>query len=239
MILSLATSSKFVPSYLETSTPAWIGHLPFAYWLVSEQRPQTIVELGTHYGNSYFTMCQAVADNGYSTECFAVDCWEGDTQAGTYEGTVYQAVEETNRNKYKSFSSLLRMTFEDALPLFRDGSVDLLHVDGLHTYEAVKCDFESWRPKLSDRAIVLFHDTAVKKADFGVRRFWRELSMEHECHVEFSHNFGLGVLWAQKKVFPRAPAWLRKNSFSKWYVHRVFENRGIRLAMQHKTKKKQ
>ena len=49
----------------------------------------------------------------------------------------------------------VRCTFAEALQHFPDGSVDLLHIDGRHFYEDVKEDYESWLPKLSDRAVVL------------------------------------------------------------------------------------
>ena len=31
---------------------SWVPHIPFAFWLVDALRPRTVVELGTHTGNS-------------------------------------------------------------------------------------------------------------------------------------------------------------------------------------------
>src|SRR6202008_4311008 len=39
--------------------PSWLEHAPFAFWLVGALRPRVLVELGTHGGFSYFTLCQA------------------------------------------------------------------------------------------------------------------------------------------------------------------------------------
>jgi len=95
---------------------------------------------------------------------------------------------------YGAFSKLLVSTFDAAQPTFADGSIDLLHIDGCHTYEAVKHDFENWLPKLSDRGIVLFHDTAITdNPSFGVWRFWREVRSQFPS-FSFSHGNGLGLL---------------------------------------------
>jgi hypothetical protein len=156
-------------------------------------KPNRIVELGTHYGFSYFSFCQAVAVNCLSTDCFAVDTWAGDEHAGYYDDIVYSTVEEENK-KYSSFSTLLRKTFAEALEDIEDNSVDILHVDGRHFYDDVKEDFLSWVPKLSNRAVVLFHDTEVRERGFGVWRFWSEVASDRPS-INFLHEHGLGVLF--------------------------------------------
>jgi hypothetical protein len=40
----------------------WVGHIPFAFDLVARLRPRLAVELGAHYGESYFAICQAVEE---------------------------------------------------------------------------------------------------------------------------------------------------------------------------------
>ena len=172
---------------------AWFGHIPFAFWLMAQTRPGILVELGTLWGSSYAAFCDAVVNGGLPTRCFAVDTWAGDQHTGYYGEEVFAEFREFHDQRYRAFSTLLRMTFDAAREQFPDGTVDLLHIDGDHTYEAVRHDFEAWRPKLSDRAVVLFHDTNVRERDFGVWRLWYELRQQHPG-FEFFHSYGLGVL---------------------------------------------
>jgi hypothetical protein len=171
---------------------AWNEHVPFALMLIELQRPRVFVELGTHWGISYCACCQAVAAAGLETRCYAVDTWAGDADAGFYGQEVYEDL-KAHHQQYESFSKLLRMTFDEALLQVPDKSVDLLHIDGLHSYEAVKRDYDTWLPKLSERGLVLFHDTVVTERGFGVHRLWAELSRDFP-HFNFEHGYGLGVL---------------------------------------------
>ena len=186
----ISSASFVAPDDLVDS--AWLEHGAFAFWLVENLRPRSIVELGTHNGYSYFCFCQAVCLFNVKASCYAIDTWQGDEHAGFYGEDVFQKVVSRNE-KYSSFSQLLRMRFDEALQHFPDGSIDILHIDGRHFYDDVKFDFESWRTKLSDRAVVLFHDTEVRERNFGVWKLFEELSASFPT-FNFLHGHGLGVL---------------------------------------------
>jgi hypothetical protein len=177
----------------------WQEHLPFAMFLIELTRPNVLVELGTHYGDSYCAFCQAVNALKLPTCCWAVDTWQGDPQAGLY-GEEVLADLRTHHDTcgYNRFSTLLQSTFDKALGSFDESSVDLLHIDGFHTYDAVKHDYETWLPKMSEQGIILFHDVCEEQPGFGVRQLWLEVSAGRPNYV-FPHGHGLGILAVGEK----------------------------------------
>ncbi|WP_242281368.1 rhamnan synthesis F family protein [Pantoea deleyi] len=188
---SMNTISFMSP--IELTLSAWLEHIPFAFWLINAHKPRVLVELGTHYGSSYFAFCQAINQLNLSTKTYAVDMWKGDEHAGFYGENVYNSVLSHNNHLYSRFSTLMRTSFDEASEHFTDGEIDLLHIDGYHTYEAVKNDFNVWLPKLSNRGVVIIHDSNVRKADFGVYKFVAELREKYPC-FEFSHGHGLTIV---------------------------------------------
>jgi len=179
------------PAYLEMS--GWLEHIPFAFWLMEAHRPRVLVELGTHYGVSYFAFCQAVETLGLDTRCYAVDTWKGDAQSGLYDESVFDKVRSHSDARYSGFSELVRSTFDEAQGYFPEGAIDLLHMDGCHTYDAVRHDFETWLPRLSRRAVVLIHDTNVRERQFGAYEYFDSLRGKYPT-FEFVHGHGLGVV---------------------------------------------
>lgn len=171
----------------------WIGHVIFADMLIRAYRPQCLVELGSHTGVSFFAFCEAVKQSWLKTTCYAVDTWKGDEQAGFYGEDVYIKFSEYNKKYYSNFATMLRMKFDDAIQYFKDESIDILHIDGLHTYDAVKHDFYTWLPKVKPGGIILFHDVAEQGNNFGVYKLWHEIAEKSQEICVFPHSHGLAV----------------------------------------------
>src|SRR5439155_15474564 len=62
--------------------------------------------------------------------------------------------------------------------------LDLLFIDGDHTYEGVKRDFEMYSPMVRPGGIVAFHDIVeIRVEGLEVARFWNEIKAKHR-HTE-------------------------------------------------------
>ena len=197
----------------------WEGHRDFAYDLLQFVRPERLVELGSQYGCSLFTFCQAVRDFKLNTEINAVDMWSGDIGAEITGEEVYALVQKTAATYYPEVNlHLFQMCFDDARPNFADDSIDILHIDGGHTFEDVEHDFTTWLPKLKENGIVLFHDV-YSPIDQGSCDHWEKTKKEYDCYFDFTHSCGLGIL------FPKGRYWydkLEEAGFFKYYKDLYF-----------------
>ena len=139
---------------------------------VAEHEPATVMEIGSANGGTLYVWARTLesvetllsADLGYRGreglyEYFAAEsgcslrCIEGDSH-GDRTG---RAVRET-----------------------LDGDrIDFLYIDGDHSYEGVKADFETYEPLVADDGIIGLHD--VETSGTGVPRFWAELTEEYDC----------------------------------------------------------
>ena len=198
---ALSRASFMEPTWFAPST--WVQHAPFMFFLMAGLRPKLFVELGSHYGYSFFAACQAARAYRTGTRCVAIDTWQGDEHAGFYSNIVHERVKAHLDANYADLGEMKRMTFSEAVTSFADGAIDVLHVDGRHYYEDAKEDFETYLPKVANGGVVLFHDTQVRTKEFGVHRLWSEIAPKYPS-FEFHHGHGLGVI-----AVGEAPAALR------------------------------
>jgi hypothetical protein len=187
----LRPTSYWMPAHYVDS--AWLTHGAFAAWLIDVLRPRDVAELGTHNGFSCFAFAEAAKRLGHTVTINALDSWEGDDHAGFYDDSTYQSVRSIAASDYASSVELHRGYFSDTRARFGAASIDLLHIDGRHGYEDVREDYEQWRDTVRDGGVILFHDIAERRDDFGVWRLWEEISEPGRAFA-FEHGHGLGVL---------------------------------------------
>ncbi len=198
----------------------WAGHRWFGYDLVRWAKPERIVELGSHYGCSFFAFCQAVQADRSDCDLMAIDTWEGDEHTGHYDESVYHTFTTVLERRFAGLRTRVqRSTFDDALAVVPDGSVDILHIDGLHTYEAVCHDYETWKDKVAPNGIVLFHDVAPSSG-LGSARYWQEVR-ETGPSFAFLHSLGLGVLLPNGTEGREALLDLGRSPWRPYYEHRA------------------
>ena len=85
-----------------------------------------------------------------------------------------------------------------------------MFIDGDHTYEGVKLDFESFRPWLTGNSLVVFHDTMWKyhqahegyREDMGVPQDMQELTAQGFQSVTIQAWPGLTILRPVAGGFP-------------------------------------
>lgn len=184
----------------------WSGHRRFAYDFVANLKPACIVELGSYYGCSAFTFLQALKDQRINASFYAIDTWAGDSfTENDYREDIFDSYKKIQEQCFSEQDAyMLQMTFDQANSNFADYSIDLLHIDGSHTYKDCHHDFETWLPKVKEDGVILFHDISDDKLDgelLGSHLFWKEIKEKYPYTMEFRYSFGLGILLFNEKLY--------------------------------------
>lgn len=172
----------------------WLGHAAFAHALVLHRKPKVIVDLGVFEGCSTFAMGLALKRLG-SGKIYAVDSWQGDMHIGNYNDRVYRVfLEQRDALGLRDYVIPMKMLFSEAHRIVNE-QVDILHVDGIHTFRAARSDFLLFRDHLAPGAVVMFHD--VYNNEFpSMHILWKYLSMQYRSH-RLEHSSGLGLILAR------------------------------------------
>ncbi len=127
-----------------------------------------LVEIGSYQGRSTLAASIGLRDGGGRGQLFAID-----PHADPAEGEHNLQMLQRNLERAGVFElvEIVRAPSTTAVDRFTDGSVDLLFVDGDHSFESVCMDILRWTPKLRAGAVVGFNDPFLP----GVRRAVRHL----------------------------------------------------------------
>jgi hypothetical protein len=219
--------STRIPAHYHVAM-AGVAHVPFAMTLIDIIRPRFVVELGTLLSVSYFAFCQAVKELGLSTECYAIGMLRKELPAED----VFEDLKAIHDERYSLFSKLVRSSFDDAAQQFDESTIDLLHIDNCYAYDAVKHEFESWLPKISDRGVVLFNNIDMSRNSSGPPQFWGEVKQRYSC-FEFFHSYGLGVLAVGEHIPNGLRALIDMSPTEQVLVRQYFANLGLYLTELH------
>jgi predicted O-methyltransferase YrrM len=154
---------------------------------LNAEPPKVVVEIGTAFGGTLFLLCRAA-----QPESLIVSI---DMPGGGFVGPFGRGSYGAWRLPFlRAFAGprqdlrLLRQdshlpaTLEDLKHQLRGKAIDLLFIDGDHTYEGVRRDFDTYSPLVRPGGWVAFHDINPGPPRFGgeVSLWWREVKEGRE-----------------------------------------------------------
>ncbi len=185
------TKHEYVMKLVNKPT-AWIGHGMFAIDLVEKLKPEIVVDLGVDYGFSTFCFAYPKIGNVYG-----IDWFQGDEQAG-FRNTLSDVVGMYEQLKIAHGINNVEFIHSDFTEASKtwEHNIDILHIDGLHTIEAVSNDFNSWIDFVTPEGVVMFHDVESYPHSVGV--FFE--SIQGGYKIIRSGSAGLGIFTKSEKT---------------------------------------
>ena len=170
--------------------------------MLSEKQPATVVEIGTANGGTLFTFCRAASKHA---KIISIDLPGGDFGGGypVWKSQLFESFAGPNQElQLWRCNSHARNTLERLEAELGGRKIDFLFIDGDHTYEGARGDFESYSRLVAPGGLIGFHD--IKRHPNGrggeVYRLWAEIAKRYRVHEFVSEaqlGFGIGVLeWA-------------------------------------------
>jgi predicted O-methyltransferase YrrM len=164
---------------------------------VKRLRPATVLEIGTSMGGTLYLWTRLAQPDAL---IISVDL-PGGKFGGGYSSLRTPLYERFSREQQQLHllraSSHDESTIAEVRRLLGGRSVDFLFIDGDHTYEGVKQDWEMYSPLVRPGGLVAFHDIAGNYDDTQVKSLWDAIKTKYVHREYMTHPrgfYGIGVL---------------------------------------------
>lgn len=138
-------------------------------WSVGSVPPGgKIVEVGSYHGKSAVNFAYAVRKRGGDATIFCVDTWRNENIEFARNVDVFARF-EANVAPYRDLIVPLRGRSEEVGAAWDRGPIDVLFIDGDHSFEGVTRDVEAWVPHVKPGGLVMFHDTGLEEVWKGIQ----------------------------------------------------------------------
>src|SRR5262249_13629767 len=172
----------------------------------------TVVEIGSDRGGTFFAWCQLAEPDAV---LISIDLPASNTDEDRLPayGAPGQSLFFTRGDSHAA------ATRDKLARILGDRRIDFLMIDGDHTYDGVRADYELYHSLVASDGCIAFHDVIPHTTDPAckVDVFWDELK-QNRAHVEFVDPGddrglgswgGIGVLFGPFARDPVAPALAR------------------------------
>jgi len=166
---------------------------PVACWLVEAARPTSVAALGHKEPGVCFALREAVKRLELRTTCVVVEPVEGERPSRDVFDASFPRDWEIHAREFGAFARFERGPIEGIIASFPDRSIDLVHPSESYCLDRFRRDLAAWRPKLSERAILLVPRAGVREEKGGTSGFFHELTRRHPSFL-FTHGDGLGLI---------------------------------------------
>ncbi|MGC8776165.1 MAG: class I SAM-dependent methyltransferase [Minisyncoccia bacterium] len=173
--------------------------------IFQELKPKYIMEIGTANGGTLFCYSKLAPNDA---TIISIDLPEGPFGGGypEWKMPIYQAFKKENQTLHLlREDSHQQETLEKVKEILNGNKLDFLFIDGDHSYEGVKKDFEMYSPLVKKGGIIAFHDIVNKnitRVDIEVPMLWEEIKGKYKFleFVKDRFNYGIGVLYINREV---------------------------------------
>ncbi len=172
---------------------------------VVARRPRTIVEIGTSAGGLLFAIAQLAHPDATLISIDLPNPRDSLELRAAVPRVLASLVQPTQKLVTFQESSMIHDVKEDVRHILDGRAVDLLVIDGDHSYGAVRSDFDMYSPLVAPGGLIAFHDVLVRPENSGrgldVGIFWQELVGKHRTETLVDHEGVPGVLAQQQVPF--------------------------------------